>query len=105
MYSESLLFSCHPGGSTTDSVWFATLAPPAGVGMGDVIGVGEPAGVGLGTPVPSPVEVVWLAFLELNTASAVPHPAMTTTNPTTAAMIITHGARWTGGCAAPGAGA
>jgi hypothetical protein len=93
MYSESLLFSCHPGGTTTDSVWFATLAPPAGVEMGEAIGVGEPAGVGLGTPVPIPVEVVWLAFLELKTASAVPHPAMTTTSPTTAAMIITHGAR------------
>jgi hypothetical protein len=38
---------------------------------------------------------VTLALL-VNSATAVPHPAMTTIKTTTAAMIEVHGVRWTG---------
>jgi hypothetical protein len=65
-----------------------------GLGIGDATGLGVVAGLGLGRSV-SVVPDELLPRLP-RMASAVPHPAISTISPTTAAMMSIHGVRWTG---------
>ena len=90
--SLSLFATNQPAGMVTDRLEFDTLPLPL-VGEPLAIGLGVVAGVGLGKPDPRPDELVWLAFLELTIASAVPQAPMTRTRPTTALMRSTHGVR------------
>jgi hypothetical protein len=86
----SLVVAAQPGGTVADSADVEVVEDPAG---GDAvwIGLGVPAGEGLGK---TPPALVW--FLALRNAYAVPQPAMTTIRTTTALTISTHGVRWTG---------
>jgi hypothetical protein len=61
---------------------------------GDAIGLGEPAGVGLGTS--DVIPPVTVALPLLRSAIAVPHPAISTIKPKIAARMRIHGVRWTG---------
>ena len=92
---ESLLAITQPAGTVTVNVAFDALPPLAGVAVGEAIGLGVPAGDGLGN---RPVEFAWLEFRLLRNAYAVPAPAMITIRPITALTMRTHGVRWTGGC-------
>jgi hypothetical protein len=93
--SLSLATTAHPVGTGTVSPSFDAVGPWGPVG--EAMGLGDPAGVGLGTSAVMPP--LTLTLLPKR-AIAVPQPAMITTRPTTAAMIITHGVRCTGACGA-----
>src|SRR3981081_4753142 len=96
----SLEAPTHPAGTGTVSASFEAVGPCGAAG--DATGLGEPAGVGLGT---SPaIPELGLALLPRR-AIDVPQPAMTTTRPTTAAMMSIHGVRWTGAWGAAALGA
>src|SRR6266849_2850356 len=99
--SLSLFATNQPDGTVTDRLEFDAVPAPD-IGLCDAIGLGLPAGVGLGKPIPA--ELDWPDLLALKMANAVPHAPMTSTRPTTALRIITHGARWTGACTTPGSG-
>jgi hypothetical protein len=62
--------------------------------VGEATGLGEPAGVGLGTS--AVMLPLTLALPLLRRAIAVPHPAMSTIRANIAARMRTHGVRWTG---------
>lgn len=70
--------------------------------LGDAMGLGDPAGVGLGTSAVMPP--LTLPAL-LKRAIAVPQPAINTTRPTTPAMMSVHGVRCTAAWGDPAAGA
>jgi hypothetical protein len=90
--SLSLESTTHPAGTGTVNPSFDDVGPVSE--LGDAIGLGEPAGVGLGT---SEVMLpVMLAFPLLRRAIAVPQPAMSTIRAKIAARMSTHGVRWTG---------
>ena len=93
MLSSSLLATVQPPGNVNDSPLFDTV-PPGVVGVGVATGLGEPAGLGLGS---MPTEPLLFARLP-RTAKAVPHPAISTTSTTIALMMRTQGVRCTGGC-------
>jgi hypothetical protein len=90
----------HPAGTVTDIAEVDAVLGPDGSGDFDGMGLGVPAGVGLGRS----TAVVGVAFLLLSSANAVPQAPITKTRPTTAPTIKTHGVRWTDGCAIPAAG-
>jgi hypothetical protein len=90
----------HPVGTDIVTPSFDAIGPLSETG--DAMGLGDPAGVGLGTSaVMLPVTVPAL----FKSAIAVPHPAINTTRPTTPAMINTQGERCTAGWGAPATGA
>ena len=96
----SPVVAVQPAGTVTDIAAVDAVLGPDGIGDFDGIGVGVPAGVGLGKS----TAVVWVPFLLLRSANAVPQAPITSTRPTTAPTIMSHGMRWTGGCAVPAAG-
>src|SRR6266567_414912 len=109
MVSSSLFSTVQPAGTVTEKPAFETTLALVGVGLGEPktgegIGDGDPAGVGLGSPcwMFAVGVLFWLPIREARTAIPVPRAAMITISATTAAMMIIHGARWTG---APPAGA
>jgi hypothetical protein len=73
-----------------------------GLGIGEATGLGVVAGLGLGTSVMVVPDVPVAPRLP-RMASAVPHPAIRTTSPTTAATISIHGVRWIGATGPVGA--
>src|SRR2546427_10981848 len=86
MLSSSLLATVQPPGNVNDSPLFDTV-PPGVVGVGVGTGLGEPAGLGLGS---IPAEPLLFARLP-RIANAVPHPAISTTSTTNALMMKTQG--------------
>src|SRR5882762_221134 len=98
--SLSLADTAHPGGTETVTTGLVAVGPVSATG--EATGLGDPAGLGLGTSdeIPS-VRVA----LPPSRAIAVPQPAMTTISATTAPMIRTHGVRWTGACGIAAVGA
>src|SRR5713226_8451434 len=89
---SSLESTTHPAGTGSVNARLDAVGPVSVVG--DTIGLGEPAGVGLGT---SEVMVALTpAWPLLRSAIAVPQPAITTTRPKIAARISTQGVRCTG---------
>jgi len=94
MLWSSLLTTVQPAGRLNVTPLFDTVPLAVVPGVGLPTGLGVPAGLGLGrTPTP------WLLLmLRLpNTAIAVPHPAISKTSTTIAAMISVQGVRCTGG--------
>ena len=80
---------------------FDAVAPPV-IGVGVTSGLGDPAGLGLGNiPELFAQDLAGVRAEQIglkSTPIAIPAPTMTTTRATTAAMIIIHGVRCTGGC-------
>jgi hypothetical protein len=101
--SLSWLAMVQPAGRGTVAPRFVTEVAPFVDDVGDAIGLGVVAGVGLGKPAIPPLGVK--PPPPPSSAIAVPQPAITTTRPTIALMIKTHGVRCTaaGGAAAAGA--
>ena len=100
--SSSLFSTDQPLGTSTFSLEFDSVPLPPdedGVAVGEGSGDGEPAGLGLDSDLK--LDAVWVFLPNVVNASTVPHPAMITTRPTIAAMMIIHGVRWTGGCIPP----
>ena len=102
--SVSPVVAVHPAGMVTDTAELDAVVGPEGAGDLAGIGLGVPAGVGLGRSVAGPAELLWPEFLALKMATAVPHAPSINTNPTTAPMTTAHDVRWTGVCGTPAAG-
>jgi hypothetical protein len=90
MDTASLFASVHPAGTVTLAMALEAVVGPVLAGLTN--GLGEPPGVGLGSPDVTPPLTVTPARLPM-TASTVPQPAMRTTSATTPAMIIVHRVR------------
>ncbi len=102
MLWSSWLTTVHPEGNVNATPALDAVPLPVVPGVGLPTGLGVPAGLGLGrSPAPWLLPVLRLP----NTASAVPHPAMSSTSTTIAAMISVHGVRCTGGCGPTALGA
>jgi hypothetical protein len=82
----------HPDGTGSATASFDSVGPASE--LGDPIGLGEPAGVGLGTSAVIPPVTATLPLL--NRAIAVPQPAIKTIKAKIAARIRIQGVRWTG---------
>src|SRR5256885_6230375 len=100
--SASLLSTVQPVGTVRVSASLDSVLGPVEVVVGDATGLGEVAGVGLGTSAMPPPDVLFVLRLP-RIARAVPQPAITTVRATTPAMISIHGVRCTGTVAPVGA--
>jgi hypothetical protein len=90
----------HPDGTGSATASFDSVGPASE--LGDPIGLGEPAGVGLGTSAVIPPVTATLPLLKR--AIAVPQPAIRTIKAKIAARIRIQGVRWTGACGNAAAG-